>query len=386
MNELHRLIDEKQWTLILRELDHSLSRTLNSEEMDSVIWAFESIDKFFREKNAQKYYFEMWKIAFNSGKIKLAKNYAEFILDYLIEYKRVPAIKKLIAELTVAGLVKKSIKFKSANAILGMNDDYSLEYSSLFDSHPEMLKKFKQPLRNFLLEGDWCINHWRLAYEYIIKFHYDKEIFYLLAEKAREKKKVNHEKNFLKYLVSKKVDIKEFDKKKKSKPRVQESELNMDYDQLAMDLISGSIEPSIAEQKRILISINNLSDLEIVEKSKDMIIAFGLLGMDKVVMELCARAIPLMPDVKSRTSILFMKAQAMFNSSDYYKVVDLVDDMFENEPLLPDEMNDFDYLKAESLLKLKKYKNAEVIFMKIKKYNPQYRLVGVRLKYLEEIK
>lgn len=387
MGELHRLIDEKKWTLILRELDHSISRTLDVEEMDSVIWLFESIDKNYREHNAQKYYFEMWKIALNAGKIKLAKNYAEFILDYLIEYKRVPAIKKLITELSHVRLLKKSNKFQAAEAILGEKGSFSLENSHIFESHPEMLKNSNQSLVNFLMEEDeWSVKHWKLAYEYIIKYYYDKDLFLQLAHKAASMEKSEHKKNFLNFLVSKKVNIKSFDKKEKAPMKVESSSLHIDYDQLAMDVISGNIEPSITEQKKILISIQNLSDTEIVEKGKDMIVAFGLLGMDKVVVELCDRAIPLMADVKSRASMQFMMAQAMFNSADFYKVIDLVEDVFENEPLLPEEMNDFNYLKAESLLKLKKYKNAKDVYQAIKKYNPQYRLVGERLKYLEEIK
>lgn len=387
MGELHRLIDAKKWTLILRELDISLSRTLNIEEMDSAIWLFENIDKSYREQNAQKYYFEMWKVALLTGKIKLAKNYAEFILDYLIEYKRVPAIKKLITELSNVGLLKKNNKFKSAESILGMKDSFSEENAHLFGEHPEMLKNSNRPLVSFLVqEEEWSVKHWKLAYEYIIKFHYDKDLFLQLAEKASRMEKGEHKKNFLKFLSDKKVNIKGFDKKDKEQVNVEKSELHMDYDQLAMDVISGTIEPSITEQKKILISIQNLSDTEIVEKGKDMVVAFGLLGMDKVVVELCVRAIPLMSDVKSRASMQFMMAQAMFNSGDFYKVIDLVDDVFENEPLLPEEINDFNYLKAESFLKLKKYKNAKDQYLAIKKFNPQYRLVGERLKYLEEIK
>lgn len=387
MSELHRLIDEKKWTLILRELDNSISRTLNIEEMDSAIWLFENIDKNYREQNAQKFYFEMWKIALSAGKIKLAKNYAEFILDYCIEYKRVPAIKKLISELSNVGLLKKNNKFKSAEAILGDKGSFSLENSHLFESHPEMLKNSSQSLMDFLIEEEkWSVKHWKLAYEYIIKYYYHKDLFLQLAHRADFMEKGEHKKNFLNFLASKKVNIKSFDKKTNIPKNIEKNALHVDYDQLAMDVISGNIEPSITEQKKILISIQNLSDAELVEKGKDMIIAFGLLGMDKVVVELCARAIPLMSDVKSRASMQFMMAQAMFNSADFYKVIDLVDDVLANEPLLPEEMNDFNYLKAESFLKLKKYKSAKDEYLAIKKFNPQYRLVGERLKYLEEIK
>lgn len=385
--ELHRLIDEKKWTLIFKELDSILSSELDIDQMDLAIWLFESIDRDYREKNAQKYYLEMWKVAFRAGKIKLAKKYAEFILDYLIEYKRVPAIKKFIVDATHSGLYKKNNKFNSIDAILGKKNSFSLENYVYFESHPEMLKNSSQSLKDYLLEeADWDINHWKLAYEFIIKFHYDKDLFVHIAHKAAAMKKENHKKNFLNFLTTKKVSLKAFENKNTEDSDRTTKALHVDYDQLAMDVISGSLEPSITEQRKILISIKGLTDEEVIQKGKDMIVAFGLLGMDKVVIELCMRAIPLMSDVKSRASVQFMMAQAMFNSGDFYKVIDLVDDIFENEPLLEIEMNDFNYLKAESYLKLKKLKNAKEIYLAIKKYNPQYRLVGERLKHLEEIK
>ena len=162
--------------------------------------------------------------------------------------------------------------------------------------------------------------------------------------------------------------------------------IDVDYDQLAMDVISGEKKPSIAEQRRILISIQELNEQELKEKGKDMIIAFGLLGMEMVVIRLCERLIPLILEVNQRASIQFMLAQSYFESHEYHKVCDLIDDTFESEPLLQDESIAFKYLKAESLMKLKKYKMAKEIYIFIKKNSPRYRLVGERLRELEEFK
>lgn len=388
IEQLHRLIDEKKWTLILRELDLKISERSRSEDNESIIWIFENLDGEYRDAHAQRFYSVMWKIAFESGKIKLAKKYVEALLNNLIEYKRVPALKKLMMELAEAKFITTHKKFPMLETILGKKGQFSLEDSSGFEHHPEMWKNSKDILKNFLLEEtEWTLEHWKLAYEYILKFYYDKELFLLLAEKSRKLKKDKHSENILSFLREKKVNLKSFEVKSAAKAATNDNDsLNVDYDQLAMDVISGVKEPSITEQKRILVSIQNLDDVELLDKGKDMIVAFGLLGMDKVVVRLCERVIPLVKEVKLRAGIQFMLAQALFNNNEFYKVCDLIDDTFETEPLLPDEVLAFNYLKAESLLKLKKYKVAKELFGSIKKHNPHYRLVGERLRELEDIK
>lgn len=386
--QLHRLIDEKKWTLVLHVLDLKISERKTSEDNESIIWVFENLDADYRAEHAQHFYFVMWKIAFQAGKIKLAKSYVEALLNNLIELKRVPALRKLIRELSDEGLLSTHKKFKMVDTILGKKNQFSLEDSSGFEHHPEMWKNSKNILKNYLMEEtDWTPEHWKLAYEYILKFYYDKDLFLLLAEKSRSLKKDAHSEKILAFLRDKKVNLKPFEVKSFAIPSVNKSEsLNVDYDQLAMDVISGEKEPSITEQKRILVSIQNLNDEELIDKGKDMIVAFGLLGMDKVVVRLCERVIPLIKDVKHRAGIQFMLAQALFNNNEFHKVCDLIDDTFEAEPLLMEEALAFNYLKAESLLKLKKHKMAKELFLFIKKYNPHYRLVGERLRELEDLK
>lgn len=386
LQQLHRLIDEKKWTLILRELDHAISNNDFADD-DLILSTFEKIDRKYREQNAQRYYFDLWKIAYRNGKIKLAKSYAEFILDYLIEYKRVPAIKKLVSEFKEYGLLKNNKKFQIAEVITGkLIPDYLEEFES-HEYHPELWKNHRFALKSYLVtKEDWELEEWKLAYEYILKFHFDKDLFLHLTEKTIAMKKTESTGKFLDFLGKKDINTGHFSETKKAAIKEKEIALNTDYDQLAMDVMSGALEPSITEQKRILVSIQSLSDEEILQKGKDMIIAFGLLGMDQVVVNLCGRIIPLITEVKERASLLFMQAQSLFNSSDYYKVIELVDDTFSKEALVPDEAMAFDYIKAESFLKLKKMKQAKEIYTKIKKQNPHYRLVGERLRSFDEIK
>jgi tetratricopeptide (TPR) repeat protein len=387
IEQLHRLADERKWKLVHRELDLKISERENSEDDESLIQIFENLDREYRDQHAINLYLVMWKIAFKAGKVKLAKSYVETILNHLIELKRVPALRKLILELSHEGLLSQHKKFKMIDTILGKKSQSSLEDFSYFENHPEMWKNSKNILKSYLLEeSNWNLESWKLAYEYVLKFYYDKDFFLNLAERARTLKKHDHAENILSFLRSKKVNLKAFEVKSSQTAQKKDDSLHVDYDQLAMEVISGVKEPSITEQKRILVSIENLNDEELLEKGKDMIVAFGLLGMDKVVVRLCERVIPLIKEVKQRAGIQFMLAQAYYNSNEFYKACDLIDDTFESEPLLPEEALAFKYLKGESLLKLKKYKMAKELFLSIKKYNPHYRLVGERLRELEEIK
>lgn len=384
--QLHRLIDEKKWTLILHEFDRVLSNKDFSDD-DLILSTFEKIDREYREKNAQRYYFDLWKIALRSGKIKLAKSYADFILDYLIEYKRIPALKQMITELKDHGLFKSDKKFQIVEVILGKIVPDHLDETDSHEYHPEIWKNQRDALRDYLLSKDsWELDEWKLAYEFILKFHFDKELFIFLTEKTAELKKNESQKKFLDFLNDKKINTDKFTKTSKPSSKEKLINLSTDYDQLAMDVISGAIEPSITEQKRIIFSIDTLSDEEILDKGKEMIIAFGLLGMDQVVVKLSERVIGLTNEVKERASIFFMKAQALYNKGDFYKVVDLVDDVLLREALVDEEVLAFDYIKAESLFKLRKFKQAKEIYEKIKKKNPHYRLVKERLKNFDEIK
>lgn len=387
IEQLHRLLDEKKWTLVHRELDLKILERQSSEDDELFIQIFENLDRDYRDQYALNLYLVMWKIAFKAGKIKLAKSYVETILNHLIELKRVPALRKFFAELSQEGIYKEHKKFQMIGTILGKKLGSSLEDFAYFEHHPEMWKSSKNILKSYLLEeSDWNLESWKLAYEYVLRFYYDKDFFINLAERARALKKHEHAENILSFLRSKKVNLKAFEVKAPQTGKTKDHTLHVDYDQLAMDVISGVKEPSITEQKRILVSIQNLNDEELMDKGKDMIVAFGLLGMDKVVVRLCERVIPLIKEVKQRAGIQFMLAQAYYNSNEFHKACDLIDDTFESEPLLPDEAVAFNYLKGESLLKLKKYKMAKELFLLIKKYNSHYRLVGERLRELEEIK
>jgi hypothetical protein len=380
--ETYNSSDENKWTFIFNEIEDQLNKDEGSDNYEKLVQLFEKIEIKKREEKGIKYYPQMWKIALKAGKVKLANEYALFFMNYLIELKRIPAIKNLINEMQDAGLFKKNM---NTGIIENLTGKITLSEGNYSKAHPENWKNTKDKLQQYLSENEvWTIDTWKLVYEFILMFHYDEEIFMLLTEKAILLNKENHKKNFITFLERKKVNLKVLNNEKKNIAGNEKGSISStDYDQIALDLVSGITSPSITKQKKILVSIHKMTNVELQEQGKDMIVAFGLLGMDVVVIELCKKIIPLVDEVKKRAGLQFMLAQSLYNNRDYYKAVDLIDDVISTEPLLQEELMAFNYLKAESYLSLKKFELAKALYLKIKKINPNYRLIVDRLRNIE---
>lgn len=383
----------KNWSTVLSELERSIAIMDSVEDAKNLLSLFEPMVKDVREKSAREIYFKMWKVALKAGKLSLAKRYADIALEYLIELKRIPQIKIFIASLNEAGISKN--KFDEYGAVeeilLGKRNNISNadlnKYSELFINHPDHWKQSKEFLKQYLLlDTDWNQDMWKLCYEFILINHFDKYIFLALLDKARELKNIEQEKKIAALLNSKNIKFSQVKSADKKEILTSTETLNVDYDQIAMDLLSGAIEPSHEEQIRVINSLKYITDEELSSKGQEMIVAFELLGMEQVVLCLCERVITLIADVRERASTYFVWVQALMNMEEYYKAIDLIDEVLQTEPLYGEERLAFIYLKAESCLKLKKLKMAKDLYLTIKKQNPNYRLVGERLKSFETVK
>lgn len=360
-----------------------------SEDSNKLLNLFESIDEDIRDKDASKFYFQLWKVALDAGKLSLANSYAKKALNKLVELKRIPQIKTFIKTLNDSGLFKKkNEEYKVIEEILlGKRNNISdsdLKYLDLFLTHPEHWKESREFLKQYLLlDEDWDQEMWKLCYEFILINHFDKDIFILLLNKSRNFKNKSYEKNFTSLLKNKNIRIIEPKTEAVSEKSKTIEKLNVDYDQIAMDLLSGAKEPSHEEQRRVINSLKFITDEELSTRGQEMIMAFELLGMEEVVLLLCERIIKTLSDVKLRASTYFVWAQALMNSEEHYKAIDLIDEVLETEPLYGDEILAFYYLKAEACLKLRKFKLAKELYMFVKKQNPHYRLVRERLRTIE---
>jgi len=378
----------KNWTKELSEIESLLN---SSEDFDakSLLDRFESTDENFRDQNFSHLYLKLWKTAKNSGQLNLANQYAKKALDHLVSLKRIPKIKELLMEFRAEGILKKNREeyVRKCEILLGNKVNFhneDLKYFDLMDDHPEHWKEFKNYLKQYLLiVTEWGIHEWKLCYEFILVNQFDKDISYALMERAYELNRADLVKRFEQLFANKKIKVKKMSEPARPKLQSKNEKLHLDYDQVAMDLLSGSIEPNEEEQRRVLSSLKFITEEELSKRGKDMIVAFELLGMEKVVLTLCEQMIKLTDDIKERASLYFIWAQSLNNSGDFFKAIDLVDEVLVKEPFYEEERMAFLYLKAEACVKVKKIKMAKDIFAQIKKFNPHYRLVGERLKALE---
>ena len=373
----------------LSEIERSISQISSNEDFEFVLNRFESIDEDYRDDHSPQLYFDMWRVALKVGKLTLANSYAKKSMKYLIDLKRIPQIKILLNDFQKAGLIKKQLSdFLIAEEILlGKRKKITrveLIYIELFSDHPEYWKFSPEFLQQYLLlEDEWNVDQWKLCYEYILINHFDKDLFLALLEKAKEKKNAKAEKQLIHLLQTKKIKLRNYKNENIKIENVNNEKLNLDYDQVAMDLLSGAIKPNQEEQRRVLNSLKFISDEELIAKGQEMIVAFELLGMEQVVFSLCEKMVSLLSDIKQKASVYYVWAQALSNLGEYYKALDLIEDVVQAQPLYGDELLAFIYLKAEAYLKLKKIKLAKELYLKIKKENPHYRLVGERLKAIE---
>jgi len=385
------MIENASWKFVLSEIERTLPNINTHEDFKILITQFEEIDEKYRDENFPKLYLSLWKIAYKIGKIGIANNYAKKAIDYLIKFKRIPQLKLLLAQLKNEGILKKNLeKYQfQVDVLEGIKikiTSEDLKEIDFFIEHPEHWKYSAEFLLFFLLLDEyWHVENWKYAYEYILKNKFNGKLFTLLYEKSEELQKNTYEKMFLDILKNK--NIKTNSKKKlENKNTISNKEsLNLNYDQVAMDLISGIIEPNNEEQRRVINSLKFISEEELLSKGHEMIVAFELLGMEEVVLVLCEKLIFITSDIKQRASTYYIWAQAYCNCGEFYKAIDLIDRVMKTEPLNQEEQLAFLYIKAEACLKLKKIKAAEELFVLIKKINPHYRLVRERLKEIGTI-
>ncbi|MCK5072195.1 MAG: hypothetical protein KAQ98_02130 [Bacteriovoracaceae bacterium] len=138
--------------------------------------------------------------------------------------------------------------------------------------------------------------------------------------------------------------------------------------------------------------IKNLKYLEpriIEEYYEDLIIAFKMLQMydaaRKLIGQISGEAF-ITNDVRKKMSLQFLLVNVLFDSEEYLDVLSECDQVLAEEPLLDSEKINFMYIKAEALLALKKEREAEKVYQIIKKQNPHFRLVNIRLNKIEQNK
>ncbi len=385
--QINQLIKDKKWTDVVFNIEIALSKN-NDEEIADLISMFESIDRGFREKNCLNLFLKLWRPALKLGKIKSAKEYSFQAAEILVKFKRTPSLKILLNDLKSAGITKTNPYELTAMVISGHalanQASNKHDYWEQMQMHPEKWKLSKDFLKTYLLQGEnWETDHWKLAYEFILNFSFDKDLMFLLADKSEELNKPLSLKKFAQYFTAKNLIYHSATTTPSKKLADDRNAFKIDYDILALQVLSGEATPTLDAQRKVIFSLHDLNESELRLKGNDMLVAFSLLGMELVVIYLSEKLIKITEDVKQRASIHYTCAVALFENQQFHKVIDIVNDVVEIEPLHSEEIMAFEYLKAEALLKLNRSKDARIIFAKIKKWNPHFRLVSQRLTELE---
>jgi hypothetical protein len=385
LENLHQKIDEKKWNLAINEIQIYLNKSRTDLENTHLLKLFEKINLDIIEASAPELLIDFWKIAYQNGKIKNAKKYAEAIKSYLIKLKRIPALIQLQKDLLDSGLFKKNSEIENEIRFL-LGTEICKNENAYYDLHPECLINNKYQMLDFLLnESEWKIRTWKLCYEYVLKHKVEKNLIEKIIENLAEEKQnklLEKYNNLTKtHQAYTKLNI-----KKKNISQLNTNVENEKLDNLAYSVLEEKKEPSKSEQSKILVSIFEMTNEELKLSGLEMLVAFNFLGMDTVVEQLGKKLLLISTIPKDRSNILYNMAQAYLEAGRYYDVIDLCNDTIESEVLLSDETLAFEYMRAEGYLFLNKIDQALKIYKMIYGLNPNFRLIGERLKTLESIK
>lgn len=381
INELDHAFDKKDWSSFSQILDNLINLNLSIEENFEIFSIVSKIDNEILKnifKQNPKLNYMLWIFCNKIGKVSYADRFADQYLSYLIERKKIIQLKKYINELEVSGSLKKKLKkIKLIPAtLLGNKENFHKlkSYIELSDWHIEYWGEDYESLKDNIMEStDFKKEDLKLLFKFILKFKFDPDLIIKLLEyKNLSQDEYIKIENFLK---NKKV--------LKSIPELSQSgfkALNskIDYDQIAFELISGKKELDINVEEKIINSLNYMTEEEISMKGYDMLIAFRLLEMNKVTMELCEKLLQKITDTKLYASVIFVKAQTLIELDESYKAIDIVDDAILKLPLLNQELSAFWYLKYLAYKQLGKNNQAEQIIKNISKMDSGFKASNLR--------
>lgn len=344
------------------------------------------------EKNIQKIsefkaYVEMWKVAFSLGKLELSRQYCLKAFFYLLHFKRIPKIKEFIKELDKFendsfiknswAVHEKILLGKKNSEIFFSNDNFEIMHS-----HPEHWKFSLEFLKEYLtIEIEWGIDDWKLCYEYILLNRFDKDIFKLMYYHFEELGKDQFcsliKDLFKKYKISHVF---------KSFPRpVVISKNNKIENKLQLEIYNKPLKIS-DEETNLITSIKILSDDELIQNGLDLLLALKFLNMNYAVDFLSNKLLFLNFSAEKKLEIYNFKIESLFAMDKLIEVIDQCDYVISNELFIEFSLVNFEYLKAETYLKLKDFKKSKGLFLKIKNNHSNFRMTLERLNEIEKNK
>lgn len=377
--KIQSLIKDQNWSNLSLFLERDLVNAESSYSELELLNIFDSINRDYRDEALIHLYPKIWKMAFDLGQIKLAKQLIETLIDHLIANKRLHQLKILEQDVQKILPKKSQTQFQLIDILNGKRKILTDEEYEYVQLHPEQWKHNKEALKsNIIYEANWDVEGLKLIYEYIIRFNFDKEIISYLAEKNLEvdnDEARDWNKSFIKLLKSKKIDTYHLENHKKSESKKEIID-SKDLDLVVLNLFSKTDIKT--DEEGIILHLKFLDEEELKTKGQEMIIAFSFLTMSKVVNYLCEELLKISSEVKNRVSLIYTIAQSLYDCENYYKCIDVSRDVMDTEVLLDSEKVAFKYLIAESYLSLGKKEKAKMIYKELMKTDSNYRLVKER--------
>lgn len=384
MNEsdLKKNIQHGNWPKLESILRESLRSEVDKLQSLDLFGLFESS---YRRNHLIDLHDQMWKTAFELGRIKEARIYLNDLIDYLIVHKRIAKLENLKLE-SVNLLTKSDFKkMDVADLFKGKKIITRVEDCLLIPLHPQRWKHIQEAFKNYLLiDSEWSVSTWKMLYEFLICFGFDTEIIQLIAEKNYSDKVENYKEwntEFLKLYSKYKIDKTELITVFEKAPTV---ETKINFDQLALEIIESGQEERKQLEAKVIKQINYSADDYSTNDKKEMVIAFTFLGMSEVVEYLCDSMMEKMDEAKERISLFYVMSHSLLTCSKYYKAIDIARDVLGSEALLRDEKVAFKYIVAEAHFQLKNLKQAYVEFEEILLIDSKHRLTKERMRTIEE--
>ena len=280
---LRNFIAEKKWQLAVECLRYIFSKNTIEIDQQALIKEVLNIDQPYLKSNANSLMSHLWKLAYDFGKIKIAKDYSRIYLDYLIENKRIPALIQLDSDIKLRGLQKSYVDITlQIDQILGRKKAENV-WENHYALHPDYDKENQRNLSNYLLHQSlWTSFDWKLCYEYILRHHYDEEIFLKILGQLNEEKNLELMEKF-NLLCNQNKKYRNFGNTKKSKIFLEKNEREEKLSKVAFEYMENPHRVSDIEQSKIIVAIMQMTNLELLERGVELMTSFGLLGLDRVI-------------------------------------------------------------------------------------------------------
>ncbi len=149
--------------------------------------------------------------------------------------------------------------------------------------------------------------------------------------------------------------------------------LEKEWEQDLLRISKQSDQKTDVFEKNMIAYLSRTLEEEFQGYENDLILAFYS-------MELYSVVIFLIEKIKEKDfGLIFILISVYMKKKEYYKAIDLIDDLLEKEVLIPEERISFLYLKAESLFLFGLKNDALDLYLYIRSQVPRYRLVEQRI-------